>query len=300
MNNGKVEFRGSIVAVVTPFKTSGEIDETLFSRNLELLFSEGAGGVLIAGSTGESWALERKEKISLFKLARSVLGKDATIIGGTGEIRTDFTVEASLGAKEAGMSAVLVTPPYFADCSREEVLAYFRRISDEAALPVVLYNHPDSTGINLDASYLEVLAGYEWIVATKESAGDFNQLLRLIIQFNDQIDVLTGYSSRHGAFGAMAGSRAFISSHEPQILGARGIALFEKGAKKDVDAALEIQRACIGLSRIGKIGSDPAGLKAAMNLLGRPGGHCRNPVHDLGASDIESVRAILHEEGLLK
>jgi 4-hydroxy-tetrahydrodipicolinate synthase len=162
-------------------------------------------------------------------------------------------------------------------------------------MPIVLYNHPHTSGVNFDESFLPHLIEIEWVVATKESAGDFNQLARLLVTFGDQIDVLTGYSARHGAFGAMLGSPAFIGAMEPQILGAEGISLFELGATGQVERAIALQKRCIRLGAIGKIGSSPANIKGAMNLLGRPGGHCRNPIDDLTSAESEQVSKVLDD-----
>ncbi|KRW96656.1 dihydrodipicolinate synthase family protein [Paracoccus sp. MKU1] len=298
MNNGKLEFHGSIVAIVTPFDRDGAINEKLFSENITRLMAEGAGGILVAGSTGEAWALDTAEKVRLFSLARDVMGQDALLMGGTGEIRTDRTIEASLAAKEAGVDAILLVPPYFVDRTRESVVAHFRAVSDAVNCPMVIYNHPGSTGLNIDETLLDPLADLEWVVATKESAGDFHQLCRLIAGFSDRISVLTGASSRQGAFGAMMGSPAFVSSVEPQVLGAEGIALFERGRGADSQAAVQLQKKCMLVDRIMSIGTGPANLKAAMEMVGRPGGHCRSPIIELTPQERDRVHGLLEAAGV--
>ena len=295
MNNGKIAWHGSFAAVVTPFHADGEIDEKKFAENLELLLSEGAAGFLVSGSTGESWSLDVAEKIRLFKLAKQIVGDRVPLIGGTGEIRTDRVIEASFGAKESGMGAVLVIPPYYAESSHNAIVNHFRRISDAVKMPIISYNHPHTSGVNLDESYLPELIDIEWVVATKESAGDFNQLSRLLVAYGDQIDIFTGYSARHGCFGAMMGSPVFIGAMETQVLGAEGFSLFELAGTGQVEEAVAVQKRCIRMSAIGKIGSSPANIKAAMNLLGRPGGYCRNPIDDLTESEMEAVRNVLDE-----
>ncbi|MGK0149627.1 dihydrodipicolinate synthase family protein [Pseudomonas putida] len=299
MNNGKIKLSGSIVAVVTPFTESGDIDASLFVENIQRLMEEGAGGILVAGSTGEAWALDTDEKVRLFKLAREVLGKDATLLGGTGEIRTDRTIEATLAAKDAGVDGVLLVPPYFVDRTPESVLAHFRAVSDAARCPIVLYNHPGSTGLNLNEQYLEQLSALEWVVATKESAGDFHQLCRLINTFGERIDVLTGVSSRQGIFGAMMGSPALVSSLEPQVLGREGIQLFDLGRDPSAtEAAIKAQKKCIEVDKIMSIGTGPANLKAAMRLVGRPAGYCRGPIIELNNQEVARVEELLNQAGV--
>lgn len=300
MNNGKVSWRGSFPAVVTPFKKDGSINDKLFVENLELLLEEGAAGFVICGSTGEAWSLSVEEKIHLARLTVSVVDGRVPVIVGTGEIRTDRVIEASLGAKEAGADGVMVVPPYYAEVSREAVLLHYRAVNDSVALPIVLYNHPQTTGINLDASYLDELADLEWVVATKESANDVGQLFQLLFRFGDRLDVIAGYTAKHGAAAAFMGCPAFIGATETQVLGAEGISLFDVAAKGDVEGARRIQTRANALGAIGAIGATPAGLKAAMNLLGRPGGHCRTPIPDLSNDQIEKVETILDALNLFR
>lgn len=293
MNNGKVAWRGSFPAVVTPFRKDGSIDERLFAANLELLMEEGAAGLVVCGSTGEAWSMTVEEKVRLAGLAASVAARSVPVIVGTGEIRTDRVIEASLGVKAAGADGVMVVPPYYAEVNRDAVLQHYRTIDKAVGLPIVLYNHPQTTGVNLDASYLEELAELEWVVATKESANDVGQLFELLFKLGDRLDIMAGYTAKHGAAGAFMGCSAFVGATETQILGAEGISLFRVAAEGDVARARQIQRRANALGAIGAIGATPAGLKAGMNLLGRPGGYCRTPIPDLTSEEIEHVERIL-------
>lgn len=300
MNNGKVSWRGSFPAVVTPFKKDGSIDETLFSENLELLMEEGAAGFVVCGSTGESWSMSVDEKVQLARLAVSVVAGRVPVIVGTGEIRTDRVIEASLGVKEAGADGVMIVPPYYAEVDRNAVLRHYRAINEAIRFPIVLYNHPQTTGVNLDATYLEELAELEWVVATKESANNVGQLFELLFRFGDRIDIMAGYTAKHGAAAAFMGCSAFIGATETQILGAEGISLFRVAAEGDVESSRRIQRRANALGALGAIGATPAGLKAGMNLLGRPGGHCRTPIPDLTRDQTEMVEKILDSLDLFK
>ena len=206
----------------------------------------------------------------------------------------------SLGAKAAGLDAVSIIPPYYAESSRKAIVNHYRRISDAVQMPIVVYNHPHTSGVNLDESILPDLIALEWVVVTKESAGDFNQLARLHIAYGDQIDILTGYSGRHGCFAALIGSPVFVGAMETQVLGGEGFSLFDLVESGDIAGAVAVQKRCIELGQIGKIGSSPANIKAAMNLLGRPGGHCRNPIDDLTPLEIAEVRIVLEKLGLFR
>ena len=293
MNNNKVSWRGSFPAVVTPFRKDGSIDDALFAQNLELLLEEGAAGFVVCGSTGEAWSLTVEEKVHLARTAVSVVSGRVPVIVGTGEIRTDRVIDASLGVKETGADGVMVVPPYYAEVDRDAVLLHYSAINDAVRFPIVLYNHPQTTGINLDASYLDELADLEWVVATKESANNVGQLYELLFKFADRIDIMAGYTAKHGAAAAFMGCSAFVGATETQILGAEGIDLFRAAAEGDIETSRRIQRRANALGPIGAIGATPAGLKAGMNLLGRPGGHCRTPIPDPTSEQIAMVEKVL-------
>lgn len=293
MNNDKVSWRGSFPAVVTPFRRDGSIDDALFAQNLELLMDEGAAGFVVCGSTGESWSMTVEEKIRLARLAVSVVSGRVPVIVGTGEIRTDHVIEASLGAKEAGADGVMVVPPYYAEVDRNAVLRHYRAVNDAVRHPIVLYNHPQTTGVNLDAIYLDELAELEWVVATKESANNIGQLYDVLFRCGDRLEIMAGYTAKHGAAAAFMGCSAFIGATETQVLGAEGISLFQVAAEGDVEGARRIQRRANALGAIGAIGATPAGLKSAMNLLGRPGGYCRTPIPDLTSDQTARVEKVL-------
>ena len=299
MDNGKVNWRGCFPACVTPFTKSGEIDEAKFAENLEILISEGAGGLVISGHSGESWALSPEEKVRLFKKSVEVARKRVPVVAGTGDICTGLVVDLSKEAKRVGCEGVMVMPPYYAGIARNAVVAHYKAISDDAKIPIMVYNHPPSTGIDLNPSYLEELVKIEYIVATKESTADMIQMATMLDLVGDKMRIFAGHSARIGMSAVLLGSPGFVGSMEPQIMGREGFDLFRFSDERKIDEARKIQFRTMKCSvKIGHIGSFPANLKAAMNMLGRPGGFCRKPVLELTKEETEQVRAVLDELGL--
>lgn len=301
MNNGKVNWKGCFPAAVTPFKKDGDIDKEKFIANLELLLSEGASGFVISGCSGECWSLSAEERVYLFKTAVDVIGGRVPVIGGTGDIRTEYVIDLSKEAKRAGVDGVMILAPYFAEVNREAVIAHYKAIAEEIHLPMMLYNHPPSNNINLDVSYLERLVGLEWVVAIKESSGSVSQVMETLVAVGDKILVFTGYSARIGMPCVLLGSPGFVGAMEPQIMGKEGFDLFRLSYERKIDEAWKVQKRTMKCSKaIGSIGSTPANMKAAMNMLGRPGGFCRRPIIELSKHEEELVRNILVELNLLK
>jgi 4-hydroxy-tetrahydrodipicolinate synthase len=299
MDNGKVDWRGCFPACVTPFAKSGEIDERKFVDNLELLMREGATGLVIAGHSGESWALSPEEKARLFKLAVEVAGRRVPVVAGTGDICTPLVVDLSKKAKDVGCAGVMIMPPYYAGIARNAVVAHYRAVSDEARIPIMLYNHPPSTGIDLDASFLEELVEIEYVVATKESTADIVQIATMLDRVGGRMRIFAGHSARVGLAAVTLGCPGFVGSMEPQIMGREGFDLFRLADERRIDEARRVNFRTLRCSvEVGAIGSFPANLKAAMNMLGRPGGWCRKPVLELTPAEAEKVQGVLDGLGL--
>jgi 4-hydroxy-tetrahydrodipicolinate synthase len=300
MNNDKVDWRGNIVAVATPFTRDGAIDDRKFVDNIELLLSEGAHGIAVCGCTGEAWALEPEERLHLFRLARNTSGPNVPVIGGTSTIITRKTVELSQAAMAAGCDGVLVMPPYYAVIGEREIRAHFQALSDAAKAPIFLYNMPKRTGINMSPEFLRELCVIEWIVALKQSSGDFTELEATLASCGDLIRVFAGHSAERGFAAVMLGCAGFVSSLEAQVMGREAVALYDLAITGNVVEGVRVQQRALALDKaMRQVGTFPGNMKTAMNLLGRPGGYVRPPLLDLDAGETARVQAILAGLGLI-
>lgn len=298
MNNGKVDWAGNFPAVVSPFTRDGEIDEEKFIRNIEILVSEGVDGVVVSGSNGESWALKPNERLRLFRLARDAAGPDRTVIGGTGSILTPDVIELTKAARDTGIDGVMIMPPYYAGISRREVVAHYRAVSDEAKMPIIIYN-TKASGFNVTAEIAEEMADIEHVVAIKQSCPDFVQFEQTVAAVGERILVFTGHSATRGLAAMIVGAAGFVSSLDPHVMGSEGISLYRLARDGEYEAARRVQMRTLELaSRLGAIGTGPATMKAAMNMLGRPGGYPRRPVLELTEDEKARVREVLDDLGL--
>jgi dihydrodipicolinate synthase/N-acetylneuraminate lyase len=301
MNNDKVDWHGNIVAVATPFTETGEIDETKFMENITLLLSEGAHGIAVCGCTGEAWSVTPDERLHLFRLARQAMGPDVPLIGGTSGIAVDKVSELSSAAVEAGCDGALVMPPYYAVIGQREIHTFFKDLSDSAEVPIFLYNMPKRTGINMPPSFIAELSNLEWIVALKQSSGDFAELEATVDACGDLINVFAGHSAERGYAAVVIGCVGFVSSLEAQVMGREAISLYDLAKSGKVLEGRTIQQRTVALDKaMRQVGTFPSNMKAAMNLLGRPGGYCRRPLLDLNAEETSKVRDILTSLSLLE
>lgn len=297
----KTWWRGNFVAAVTPFDTAENVDERRFIANLELLLGEGADGFVVAGCTGEGWAIRPDERIRLFELALSTVAGQVPVIAGLSGIVTGDVVELGQRAKRAGVQGILVLPPYFALPGAREIVAYFQAISDGAQLPIMIYNNPRRTGINLQPALLAELAAIENVVAVKESSADFVQTERTIQELGDRLAVFTGHSAERGAAAVLMGAAGLVSSVETQTMGRRAMLLYESAASGDYAEARAIQLETLAVQHaVHSCGcTSPADLKAAMNMLGRPGGSPRSPILPVSEEQNAKLARNLRRLGLL-
>lgn len=294
MNKGKVGWTGSYVAVVTPFTPDGEIDEKAFRANVEFLLAGGADGIVVSGCTGESWSLQPEERVRLFKLALDTVGKRVPVIAGTGGVSTRGVIELSLRARELGAAGVMILPPYYCMAGWREVIAHYQAISDAVRHPILLYNIPRRVGFNLTPDVLDELVEVDWVVAIKESSGDFIQVQNTILGVGDRISVFTGHSAERAVPALVMGAVGFVSSMESQIMGREAIEMYALVQKGELNRAAQVQLRTLDLDEsMRKAGTFPANLKAGMNLLGRTGGHPRPPILPLTPAQVDEVRKIL-------
>jgi len=297
------EWKGCFTAVITPFKENGELDKEAFCENIELLISEGVHGVIIAGCTGESWALSDEERREIFGLAVGQAKGRINVVGGTGEITTLHTIKLTRYAEEAGMDGVMIVPPgRRVITTHREILAHYKAVSDAVDMPILLYNIPKRQGIDLTPDLVSKLADIKNVAAIKESSDDFMRVLEDIRLAGDRIRVFSGHSAQRGVPSIAMGAVGWVASIDPQIMGKEAVEMFILVEQGEMEKARHIQYRCITLHEGlggGKAGTFPAFVKYAMNLRKRPGGYPRRPILTPSEQEKQQVQEVLGQLDLL-
>jgi 4-hydroxy-tetrahydrodipicolinate synthase len=294
VDRNSVNWRGNFCAAITPFTEGGDLDEDRFAQNLELLLDEGIDGFVIAGHTGESWALDQEERFRIFALAVEVAAGRVPVIGGVSAIRTGEAVALAKGAEARGLDGVMLTAPAYAMVNETEVLAHFQAVSDHCALPIMLYNIPRRIGRDLTPELLGSAAEIANVVAVKQSSPSFDDIGRAIAKCGDRLLIFAGNSAERGLPAATIGADGFVSSVETQALGAEAIALWRLSVMGEIEAARGVQQKCAAVKKtLGGFGTEPAALKVAMNHTGRPGGFPRPPILPLSEAEAAKVRIFM-------
>lgn len=297
MSKPAVNWEGCFVPMVTPFDRDGLIDEPAFRRTIDLLIADGVDGIIIAGSTGEWYVLTDTERARLFHVAAEQARGRVTLLGGTSAIGTAETVALTRAAKEAGMAGVMILPPPYAMPNEREVVRHVAAVSDAVGVPILIYNNPGGTGINLTAKIVERLADGEAVVALKDSTKDLFQMGETIRRTRDRLRIFVGLEP-YAVPAVLLGARGIVAM-APNILGSEAAGFYWAIVKGEWERVRVLQGK---LSRLYEAFYAPGRaaytvIKEAMNLVGRPGGFPRPPLLPLEPAERDELRTILRELG---
>ena len=288
----RTSWSGVYVVCVTPFTEAGKFDEPQIRQLVDTLVADGVDGIILAGSTGEWFAMSDKERIELFRIAADQNKGRVKLLAGTTAIATPTAVQLTRAAKELGLDGTLILPPPYILPTERELLAYFEAL-DEVGLPIMIYNNPPRTAVNLDAKLLDRLLRFKNIVALKDSVKDLHQISATLRAHGDELAIFTGLetyiipSVQRGGVGVVAMA--------PNVMGSEAVALYHHVAAGRWNEAVALQRKIDLLyDRMYGAGINPyVVLKEGMRLRGRPGGYPRAPLASMTRDERASLAALL-------
>lgn len=296
MNRDDVRWRGYWVATPTPFRRDGQFDETAFRAALKLYLSEGVHGVLVNGTTGEWFAQSPEERRQVVEAAVDEVGGRIPVVVGCSSYTPAETIELAEHARSCGAAGAACTPPPYVHPTEEETVAFYRAVSEAVDIPWMVYNWPRGTGVDVPVRTILRLAELDRVVAVKDSTGDELKCAEACEAVGGTVRFFGRFIHRRG----MAVWREFggDGNIDGGGLGARFAApYFESLWQDDLEAARrlgarysKLTGELVNPDYSGKFASPTAQLKAAMNLLGQPGGHVRPPL--LNVNDPETLRGL--------
>lgn len=278
-----------LTAMVTPFNEDMQVDYGMAAQLAEHLVENDTQGIVVAGTTGESPVLTEDEKLRLFAAVKGQVGSRATVWAGTGSNNTQHDIELSRKAEKTGVDGILLVAPYYNKPSQEGLYQHFKAVAEAVSLPVMVYNIPSRTSINLLPETVARLAEIENIAAIKESSGDMNQASQLARLLPDSMKIYSGDDSLTlpmmalGAYGVVS-----VASHLVGKDIARMINAFLQG---DVGEATRIHLALFPIFKGLFINTNPIPVKEALNMMNIKVGGLRLPL--TGASEQE--RAVIND-----
>ncbi len=305
MDRHDVNWKGYWPAVPTPFTRDGALDERALRELLRMYLAQGMHGVLINGTTGEWFSQSDLERKRLAEIATEELGGKISVVIGCTTYTAAQTSELARHARSVGADGALSTTPPYAHLNPDELVAFYRTISDNVDIPLMVYNWPRGVAVNIQTDTVRRLAQIPNVVAIKNSTTDKNQFYDTLVAVVDQIRVFGDYLSPVGiAVMTQIGGDGFIGGGG--LLGAEEPEFFESVWSGNVARAREIaQRETTLIGQLcnadysGTYGSPQAWLKAAMNMLGQPAGYPRPPLLPVEAPEkLAAIRAALESVGL--
>jgi 4-hydroxy-tetrahydrodipicolinate synthase len=291
-------YSGSIVAIVTPMAESGEIDHAAWDRLLDWHLENGTDAIVVVGTTGESPTVTLDEAAELVRRAAARLDGRLPVIAGSGTNSTATTIERTRRLAEAGADAVLVVTPYYNKPTQEGLYRHYVAVAEASAVPVILYNVPARTGVDLLPGTVERLAAHPRIVALKEATGSLQRLAELQQRCGDELEFLSG-DDPIAAEAMLAGARGVISvtanvapraMHELTAAALAG----DAALARELDARLQV------LHRAMFVESNPIPAKWAVQELGLIPGGIRLPLTPLAASAQPTVRDAMRAAGVIR
>ncbi|MDI9568696.1 MAG: 4-hydroxy-tetrahydrodipicolinate synthase [bacterium] len=291
-------FKGIFAPIATPF-VNDRIAWDKLEENMEKWAASGLAGLVVLGSNGEFQLLSREEKEELIAFVCQHTPQEMKVMAGTGCESTAETIDLTRRAAELGADAVLVvTPNYYKACYTPAALKeYYTDIADASPIPVMLYNMPGNTGINMPSSLMVELAGHPNIVGVKDSSGNIVQIAETIANTPDDFAVFAGSASfllPALALGAVGATAALAN-----VLPEECVAVYEHFQAGRLEEARKLQHRLLEINRAVTARWGPAGLKAAMDLVGYYGGPPRKPILPLTAAEREELKDILERGGFL-
>jgi 4-hydroxy-tetrahydrodipicolinate synthase len=292
------DLKGIIPAIVTPFATDGELDRDGLVRLTRFLLDNGVHGIMTTGGNGEFPHLLREEKRMVTEtVAKEVKGL-VPVIAGTAACSTRETLLLSRDAKEVGADAVILTPPYFYKLPDESTLRHFKTLSDNLEIPIIVYNNPLYTGNNLSPDLIDKIADYKGVIGLKQSNSDLGQLVEAIRRSGEKISICTGIDSQFYP-SLCAGARGIFST-AACVIPKQMVQIFDFIENEKHDEAFSLHMKIQELNRL--LEYDPgyvAPCKAALGILGLPGGPVREPLPELSSTEGEALKQALGNLDLL-
>lgn len=287
-------FTGSGVAIVTPFADNG-VDYAKLEELLEFHIKEGTDAIVIAGTTGEASTMPDEEHLETIRFTVEKVNRRIPVIAGTGSNDTKHAVELSKHAEDVGADAILSVSPYYNKTTQKGLYEHFKAIANAINIPVVLYNVPSRTGLNINPETIKALSEIENIVAIKECV--IGQIAQVASMCGDDFTLYTGNDDEVLPMLSLGGKGVIsvFANIAPKVTHD----MVMKYLSGDVEGSRKLQIDAYNLIKALFIEVNPIPIKAAMNLMGMNVGKCRLPLVDMSEKNLETLKSAMKSYGLI-
>lgn len=290
-------FTGAGVAIVTPMSPDGSVNYSKLGEMIDYQIANSTDAIIVCGTTGESSTLSHEEHLKTIQYTVQHTDGRIPVIAGTGSNDTAYAIELSQEAEKASVDGLLLVSPYYNKTSQRGLVAHFTAIADSVNIPIILYNIPGRTGINIQPATMKELSKHERIVAVKEASNDISSIAEIKALCGNDLDVYSGNDDQIvpimslGGIGVVSVLSNIMPRETHNIC-----QLYLEGKVKE-SAALQLQ--LMDIAKALFIDVNPIPVKQAMNLLGMDVGECRLPLLKMSESQIEALKNVLKAKELL-
>ena len=297
-----MKFEGTYGAMVTPFAPDKEIDEEGFRSNINYLIEKGVTGLVGAGTTGESATVSHEEHQRIIDILIDEVDGRVETIAGTGSNATSEALSLTEYAYDAGADSALLITPYYNKPQQHGLIDHYTSIAEAVDIPLILYNVPSRTGINMDVETIVELAKVDGIDAVKEASGSVDKvsdIYRALTHegLEDDFNILSGEDSL--TLPLMAVGATGVISASANIDAKRMVLRVDSIINDDSTRAMELHYEMVELIRALFIESNPVPVKTAMNLMGLPSGPLRQPLVEMKPENLEILKKALKDSELI-
>lgn len=280
-------FTGVCTALVTPFLENA-VNYPMMEQLLRRQMDAGIEAVVIAGTTGEAPTLSDSEKLELFQRAKGYVGNNCKIIAGTGSNSTEHTLALSIAAEEIGVDGLLIVSPYYNKATPEGIIAHYETVARNVDLPIIVYNVPSRTGLDIPLSVYRHLSQIHNIAGVKEASSDITKITKIILQCGNDLPVWTG--NDEAICPAMSLGAKGVISVLSNLFPEETRMMANAALDGDFDTAAALQIRFQPLIELLFCEVNPIPVKAAMELIGFDCGGCRLPLTSMTPEKLKKLK----------
>ena len=290
-------FKGAATAIITPFDNNLNVNYSKLKELIEFQISNSIKAIVVCGTTGEPSTLTTEEKKEVIRYTVQVVNKRVPVIAGTGTNDTAFSIELSKYAEKSGVDALLLVTPYYNKCSQEGLYLHFSEIAKAVNLPIILYNVPSRTSVNINVDTVIRLSKIPNIVGIKEASSDLSQIAEILSKVEEDFSVYSGNDDQILPILSLGGTG--VISVISNILPKETNELCELYFNNETEQAKQMQLKYLRLIKSLFIDVNPIPIKECMNILGYNVGNTRLPLSKMSEKNIETLKFTLQEFNLI-